>query len=140
MMRRTVLWIALAVLGIAMSAAIAWSASRLASQRIGLSSAPVSVTAGLAPPPPAARQPSTERKRAKPSHSTPAAGSGSGSPRAVGVPSQSAGTQSTPYVPPAPMAPTGQAAPASGTASSGQSDGSSGDGNGGGGLLNSRDD
>lgn len=49
MTRRTVLWAALALLGIAASAALAWTASQLASQRIGLSSEPLSVAAGLAP-------------------------------------------------------------------------------------------
>jgi uncharacterized membrane protein YgcG len=61
MTRRATLWAAIALLGIAASAALAWSASQLASQRIGLSSAPLSVAAGLAPP-------ASPRKQAVPHH------------------------------------------------------------------------
>jgi hypothetical protein len=49
MTRRTALWLIAALLGILASAAVAWTASRLAGQRIGLSSAPLSVSRGLAP-------------------------------------------------------------------------------------------
>jgi hypothetical protein len=46
-----VLWAAGALLGIAVTAALTWSVSQLSSQRIGLSSQPLSVIRGLAPPP-----------------------------------------------------------------------------------------
>ncbi len=49
MTRRSILTIIVAVLGLALSAALAWSASQLAGQRIGLASEPFSVTRGLAP-------------------------------------------------------------------------------------------
>ncbi len=49
MIRRTILWVIAAALGIVASAAVAWAASQLADQRIGLSSAPPSVVRGLAP-------------------------------------------------------------------------------------------
>ena len=53
MTRRTTLWLIAALLGIVASAAVAWTASQLAGQRIGLSSAPPSVVRGLAPARPA---------------------------------------------------------------------------------------
>jgi hypothetical protein len=46
---RGLLWTAAAIGGIVLTAALAWSASLLAGQRIGLASEPVSVSAGLAP-------------------------------------------------------------------------------------------
>jgi hypothetical protein len=49
MTRRSILSAAVAVLGLALSAALAWSASQLAGQRIGLASEPLSVAQGLAP-------------------------------------------------------------------------------------------
>lgn len=49
MTRRTIPWLIAALLGIVASAAVAWAASQLAGQRIGLSSAPPSVVRGLAP-------------------------------------------------------------------------------------------
>lgn len=51
MTRRGVLWAAGALLGIAVTAALTWSVSRLSGQRIGLSSQPLSVIRALAPPP-----------------------------------------------------------------------------------------
>lgn len=51
--RNTVIWISAALLGIVLTAALAWSASQLAGQRIGLSSEPLSALGALAPPPPA---------------------------------------------------------------------------------------
>ena len=39
-----------AVLGIAVSASLAWAASQLSGQRVGLSSEPLSVATGLSPP------------------------------------------------------------------------------------------
>ena len=47
---RTLAWVTAGILGIALTAAITWEASRLASQRIGLASQPLSVTRQLAPP------------------------------------------------------------------------------------------
>jgi hypothetical protein len=49
--RRGAMWAAGALLGIAVTAALTWSVSQLSSQRIGLSSQPLSVIRGLAPPP-----------------------------------------------------------------------------------------
>ena len=49
--RRGVLWAAGALLGIAVTAALTWSVSRLSGQRIGLSSQPLSAIRALAPPP-----------------------------------------------------------------------------------------
>ena len=43
------LWVAAALLGIAATATVAWSASRLAATSVGLAGAPLSVTSGLAP-------------------------------------------------------------------------------------------
>ena len=48
--RRGLLWAVAALLGIAVTAALTWSVSRLAAEHIGLSSEPVSVIQGLAPP------------------------------------------------------------------------------------------
>ena len=49
MTQRTVMWGTAALLGIVATAAIAWSASQLARQPIGLLSEPLSVVRGLAP-------------------------------------------------------------------------------------------
>lgn len=57
MSRQTLALAVAAVLGIAITAVLAWSASQLAGQRIGLSSQPLSVAHGLAP----AREGPTER-------------------------------------------------------------------------------
>jgi hypothetical protein len=59
MTRRSLLTAAVAVLGLALSAALAWSASQLAGQRIGLASEPLSVQQGLAPHHPTAAAPTT---------------------------------------------------------------------------------
>ena len=53
MTRKTLIWTSAALLGIVLTAALAWSASQLAGQRIGLSSEPLSALGSLAPPPPA---------------------------------------------------------------------------------------
>ena len=47
--RRGVMWTVGALLGIAVAVALSWSMSRLAGQRIGLSSVPPSVAGTLAP-------------------------------------------------------------------------------------------
>jgi hypothetical protein len=61
MTRRSVMWAAAALLGIVATAAIAWTASQIAGQRIGISSEPLSVANHLAPAhksrPPKARRP-----------------------------------------------------------------------------------
>lgn len=49
MTRRSVATTLAAVLGIVVSAALAWAASQLAGQRVGLSSEPLSVAAALSP-------------------------------------------------------------------------------------------
>jgi hypothetical protein len=49
MTRRSVMWAAAALLGIVATAAIAWTASQIAGQRIGISSEPLSVANHLAP-------------------------------------------------------------------------------------------
>jgi hypothetical protein len=49
MKRRTALWVAAGVLGIALAAAITWATSQLTSQHIGLSSEPISAARALAP-------------------------------------------------------------------------------------------
>ena len=79
MTRRSLLTAAVAVLGLALSAALAWSASQLAGQRIGLASEPLSVQQGLAPRHRTAAAPATghddQRKvssRPRPKHTRPA--------------------------------------------------------------------
>ena len=57
MHRRTLASAAVALLGIVVTAALTWSVSRLATQHIGLSSAPPSAIRGLVPPPPQATPP-----------------------------------------------------------------------------------
>ena len=64
--RQGLLWALAALLGIAVTAALTWSVSQLAGQRIGLSSQPLSVIHGLAqahaaptPDPSAASSPAT---------------------------------------------------------------------------------
>jgi hypothetical protein len=57
--RRRVLWAVAALLGIAVTAALTWSISQLTGQRIGLSSEPLSMIHGLAPPHPSGRQTTT---------------------------------------------------------------------------------
>ena len=51
MTRKTLIWTSAALLSIVLTAALAWSASQLAGQRIGLSSEPLSALGSLAPPP-----------------------------------------------------------------------------------------
>ena len=53
--RRGCAWALAALLGIAVTAGLTWSVSRLTTQRIGLSSQPSSVIRGLAPAPPVRR-------------------------------------------------------------------------------------
>ena len=49
MKRATVLWALAALVGLALTAGVTWAASNLVSQRIGLSSEPLSVADGLGP-------------------------------------------------------------------------------------------
>jgi hypothetical protein len=67
MTRRTALWLIVALLGIAASAAVGWAATRLTGQRIGLSSAPPSAVRGLAPlsPPGSRRRPGHAPKKSR---------------------------------------------------------------------------
>src|SRR5579859_2067487 len=51
MTHRAIIWSSAALLGIVLTAALAWAASQLAGQRIALSSEPLSALGSLAPPP-----------------------------------------------------------------------------------------
>lgn len=123
MNRRTIAWTAAALLGIVATAAVAWTASRLAAQRIGLSAEPPSVANGLAPGrPPVARPRASRRPRG------PASANGGGAaaqtrpapapaPTAPGAPpTGSTGPAATSTAPP-PAPITTQAAPGSSTPS-----------------------
>lgn len=92
MTRRATLWAAIALLGIAASAALAWSASQLASQRIGLSSAPLSVAAALAPP-------ASPRKRAVPRRGQGRSQTRPSKPPGVAAPSTVSPATTVPSVP-----------------------------------------
>jgi hypothetical protein len=78
MTRRALLWAVAALLGLAVTAALTWSVSRLTRERIGLSSEPPSVVHGLAPSHllPPGRAPGTGGSR--PGQPRPPTGSGSG--------------------------------------------------------------
>jgi hypothetical protein len=71
---RGILWTCGALLGIVATAAVAWSASQLAGQQIGLSSEPLSVVSRLAPPaaPPAPRRALAPHRAARPRQHRPA--------------------------------------------------------------------
>src|SRR5690348_3249312 len=78
--------VAAALLGIAATATVAWSASQLAATRVGLAGDPLSVTSGLAPAStavtthartPAAPRPSAKRHPQRPSHATTASSTAS---------------------------------------------------------------
>jgi len=75
-----------ALLGIAVTAALTWSISQLAGQRIGLSSEPLSMIHGLAPPHPEGR-PSTTRGRLP---SFPNTAVTSSTPRSAALPARAA--------------------------------------------------
>jgi cell envelope opacity-associated protein A len=49
MSRQTTIWTLAALLGIVLTAGITWATSQLTSQRIGISSEPISAASGLAP-------------------------------------------------------------------------------------------
>ena len=74
---RSFVWVPAALLAIAVSAAVAWAASQLAGQRIGLTSEPLSVASRLAPPAqtssPAKAAPKSHPRRAKVSRPRPVA-------------------------------------------------------------------
>jgi hypothetical protein len=110
MSRKSLLWLLAALSGIALTAGITWAASQLASQRIGLSSEPLSASGQLAPgyvaTRPSARSPSVPRATYAPQHVRTAA------PRAN--PLSSAAPQSVAVAPPpatSVQAPPGAAAP-----------------------------
>lgn len=84
MTRRAAVWIVLALLGIAATAAVAWFASQLAGQRIGLSSEPLSVAAGLAPVPARAAAPPSRPRR--PGHTRTAASAPAAAPAPAPAP------------------------------------------------------
>src|SRR5665811_1152655 len=101
-MRQTLLWTAAALLGIVATAVVAWSASQLTGQRIGLGSEPLSAVTQLVPnvqapsasERPVAQGPARSRARAAPttgSHSTttsaPASSGSSGVPAPIALPS-----------------------------------------------------
>jgi hypothetical protein len=90
--RQTIAWLAAALLGIAATAAIAWTASQLAVQHIGLSSEPLSVASGLAPAQPAGPP-------ARPRHR------GESAPETATVTAPSTTTVTVPATPPATVMP-----------------------------------
>ncbi len=62
--RRAILWGLAAVTGIALTAGVAWSASRIAGEHVGLSGEPLSVARGLAPAStPSGRRPAAATQR-----------------------------------------------------------------------------
>jgi hypothetical protein len=105
MTRRSILTAAVAVLGLALSAALAWSASQLAGQRIGLASEPLSVAQGLAPHHRAAAPPKTGHDDRGKISSKPA-------PKQT-APTTSTQLSSTSGTTPAPVTPAAAAPPAS---------------------------
>lgn len=68
----TVRWFGLALLGILIAAGVAFAASRLASQQIGLASEPISAGDALAPRAKATGRPGHGRPGKRPRHSAPA--------------------------------------------------------------------
>lgn len=153
--RRNLLWAVAALLGIAVTAALTWSVSRLAGQRIGLSSEPLSVIQGLAPPRPAPVDKDPQSGSPRPARrssagtstvAAPTAGVGatSGSPASplalptTSAPVAPAGSTQTPA---APKATAAVASSGGGSRPSGESDhhDDSG-GNGSGGSQSGRDD
>jgi len=110
--RATILWAVAALLGIVFTAAVAWSASQLTGQRIGLASEPLSVSSGLTPaaPAPAGEAATTARHRRE---LTPQRRSPAPAPAAATV--APAGVAPAPVAAPAPVsapAPVAAAAPA----------------------------
>lgn len=123
MTRRGFLWSVAALLGIACAAAIAWSASLLAGQHIGLSSLPLSAAGGLAPPArtPARVSPPTVAHHRRPRISslpavpapTPSPAPAPASPAPASTPSPAAAPAPPPAAAPAPAtAPPTPSAPA----------------------------
>ncbi len=99
MTRRGVLWAVAALLGIVLTAALTWSVSRIAGQRIGLSYVPVRVIKSLAPAPP--RQPAGEHREPTVSSPRATAGTTHAPTRTVVVPSPAiAGTSAAPTLVP----------------------------------------
>lgn len=157
MTRRRILWACLAVLGVLITAAITWGTSRLAGQRIGLASEPLSVVSSLAPPLPAPgpnrtpvvrhapgrsahrRTPSpqagpsaTAAGAAAPSFQPPVTGAGGGSSPAASSTGAGAGGGGAPHLATVPsiVVTVTPAAPSTAGAGSRPSRGSSGSGSG----------
>jgi hypothetical protein len=136
--RRGLLWAVAAVLGIAMTAALTWSVSRLAAEHIGLSSEPVSVIQGLAPPrreahagPVASNEHSSTTPARRGSTPTVALPS-TPQPAAPATPSAAPAPQTqTPALPAAPPAPPASRAAAAHTNGGDHPDDSGGGGSGG---------
>ncbi len=156
MTRRSVLTILAALLGIVATAAIAWSASLLAGQRIGLASEPFSVTSHLAPAPePAEPKPQARvvghgtRRPQLAAAAAPATSAAPAAAPATTVPPASGGQASSSAGPPSVASPAPAPASRSTTSStvtsthsapSGQEDNGGGPGSGSGGSGGGRDD
>ncbi len=72
MTRKPLMWVLAALLGIVLTAGITWASSQLTSQRIGLSSEPISAGVRLAPSVNTTTQSviTTQRVETRPSHTT----------------------------------------------------------------------
>src|SRR5579864_4918681 len=90
MNRRGILWVCAALATIAASAAVAWAASQLAAQRIGLTSEPLSVASSLAPPATTSKPPPARPRRPVVVHRRTAAPAPAATPPAVAGPPVSA--------------------------------------------------
>jgi hypothetical protein len=95
--KRGLLWAVAAMLGIAITAALTWSVSLLAGQRIGLSSEPLSLIHGLAPPRPTQPQKTTTSRHLR---SSSEAGSAQAAPTHAAAPASLAPHAGTPASPP----------------------------------------
>lgn len=143
MSRHTTIWALAALLGIVLTAAITWGTSQLTSQRIGISSEPISAASGLAPrqlEPRATRR--TGRRPSKRTHtqttSAPPAPAASPAPAPATAPTNEQ-TASAPQ--PAAPAPQVESAPqSSGAPKSPADDGGGGGGGGKEGSGHGRDD
>jgi hypothetical protein len=130
MSRRSLVWVLAALLGIALTAGITWASSQLTSQRIGLSSEPISAGVRLAP----TVSTTSRRVVTRPSHTT------TTTQRVVARPSQTTTTTLT-VTTPAPAAPPPEAVPQTTTSStSSREDGTRGRGGSGGSSARGRDD
>lgn len=105
MTRRTILWGFVALLGIAATATLAWTASQIAGQRIGLSSEPLSIASGLAPSSATSGHAHPDQRHALPRRPT-------GRRKLRTTPAMSAARTPTAVGAPTTAAPTATAAPA----------------------------